>query len=174
MSDQAIRAMLRDAIRAHPAAAADALTAIQLGQEGQRLHMAALKDVAPGIGRDPEEFAVEQIAFHGLLAPLAHALATRGVPLPEDWEETLPRSASTEIQEEEEEEDGDDLVEGIPDEVWSTFGARARATRCCIRVGTAVRGSGVLVGPTTVLTAWHVVRDAERIDVEFADKRRIE
>jgi V8-like Glu-specific endopeptidase len=49
-----------------------------------------------------------------------------------------------------------------------------RSTRCRIRVGGKAAGSGLLVGPSTVLTAWHVLKDAAgsstaRIDVDFAD-----
>jgi hypothetical protein len=65
------------------------------------------------------------------------------------------------------------------------FQARARAFRCRIYQGPhpfTFRGSGVLVGPTSVLTAWHVItcepltdkKPAPHVEVEFADGRRVE
>jgi len=57
----------------------------------------------------------------------------------------------------------------------SDFVARATTFRCRILVNTAVQGSGCIVSPNLVLTAWHVIAGAgpdparSRIDVLFSD-----
>ena len=45
----------------------------------------------------------------------------------------------------------------IPDEELEAFMPRARAFRCQVLVNGNIKGSGVLVGPSLVLTSWHVI-----------------
>jgi hypothetical protein len=63
------------------------------------------------------------------------------------------------------------------------FLVRLESFRCTIRVHGKVKGSGVLVGPSSVLTAWHVIAKegqkpeqelVSKIDVVLADGRKID
>jgi hypothetical protein len=66
------------------------------------------------------------------------------------------------------------------DEGLSAFSARSSGFRCSIWANNEPRGSGILVGPSTILTAWHVVHLSPpgqaqppdvRYKVEFRDGR---
>jgi hypothetical protein len=70
----------------------------------------------------------------------------------------------------------------FPPDKWAEFAQQSEAFRCIVHVNGSFKGSGVLVGPSSVLTAWHVIAVASpdqpqspvpRIEVEFADGRRV-
>ncbi|HLL31983.1 MAG TPA: serine protease [Allosphingosinicella sp.] len=194
-----IRAILALAIRDHAAAAADALLSIQLGISGRRLDFDGLRVAAELVGREDafEPFAVEQIAARRLLRSFALALAVRDVPLGQGWEAGLvdedepeaepaegDDATSAEIAEEEdadangEEDESDDALRRSNLIGLGRFEEKALAFRCKILLDGRRAGSGFLVGPSTVMTAWHVIAPAEavpapRIEVKFADGRRI-
>jgi hypothetical protein len=127
------------AVEADPAAAAAALEALPWPATA-RLDAHALRAAAMAAGRDPAQLWVEQLRSRGLLDAFARALQARGVAL------------------------GTEPV--VPDVPWSDhvdaaqaarFLLRAEAIRCRIRVDGSYRGTGCLVGPGLVLTAWHVI-----------------
>ena len=65
----------------------------------------------------------------------------------------------------------------IDDDAFDAFRNRARSFRCQILVDGAVAGSGFLVGPSTVMTAWHVINAIKvrkpKLEVKFLDERII-
>ncbi|MEG3125352.1 serine protease [Sphingomonas sp. GB1N7] len=128
---------IAQAIEDHAQAAADALAALQLDDAGPPLDPAALDKVAEMFGRARGEFWVEQIIGRGGLAGFAAALAAQGVAI--DF--GAVDLGATNL-------DSARLAAFVPD---------AQRFRCRILRGRQVTGSGTLVGPTTVLTAWHVV-----------------
>jgi hypothetical protein len=127
------------AVEADPGAAAAALDALPWPATA-RLDAHALRAAAEAVGRDPAELWVEQLRSRGLLDAFARALQAHGVALG-----TEP---------------------AVPDAPWSDhvdaeqaarFLLRAETIRCRIRVNGSYRGTGCLVGPGLVLTAWHVI-----------------
>ncbi len=135
------------AIDDHPQAAADALAALQLDDAGPPLDPSALDKVAAMFGRTKGAFWAEQIEARGGLAGFAAALSGQGVGI--DFGQV-------------------DLSASNMDPVKLTaFVPAAQRFRCRIMRGRRVAGSGTLVGPTTVLTAWHVLaRAAPDLDQE--------
>ncbi len=180
-----IRTALETAVRDQELIAADALMSIQLGTASQRIEFEGLRTASQLVGRGAafEAFVIEQIEAFKLTRPFAMALAARGVALPEGWEAAFAVDDVADVPDEEEGEEEDD------DESDATlrrsnlvdvgkFEDRARAFRCRIFVNNKVAGSGFLVGPSTVMTAWHVIRGASgdakgRIEVLLADGQRI-
>jgi V8-like Glu-specific endopeptidase len=185
-----IRAALEAAIRDHELAAADALMSIQLGAATQRIDFEGLRVAAQLTGRAAtfQAFVVEQIAALGLMRPFTVALAARGAALPDGWEAAL---AAQDKAGEADEAGEDEAAEGDGEDDESDaelrrsnlvdigkFEDRARALRCRIFVNGNAGGSGFLVGPSTVMTAWHVIAPADgaanaRIEVALADGQRI-
>ncbi|GAA2000825.1 trypsin-like serine peptidase [Microbacterium ulmi] len=131
MDDDAILQAIRD----HAADAAEALAAVQ--SDEKPLTTAGIDALARLSRRDPAEFWLEQLKERGLVTAFAAALRARGVPLADD---VL-----------------DDPESVIPTEPLRRFLARAESFRCRIVKNDAVVGSGVLVGPSLVLTSWHVI-----------------
>lgn len=153
---------IAEAIEDHPQAAADALAALQLDDAGPPLVPAALDAVATMFGRAKGGFWVEQITARGGLAGFASALAAQGVAI-DFGAAALPANNFDPLK-------------------LAAFVASAQRFRCRIVRGRQVAGSGTLVGPTTVLTAWHVVAalapdmDQEpwpTVDVLLSDGRTI-
>jgi Trypsin-like peptidase domain len=153
-----------EAIRAHPAEAAEALVAIQVGLEDDKPQTAAsIEAAAKLLGRDPAELWVEQLRLAGLFLAFVNALRARGMTLDDDVIKD-PDSA-------------------ISDEELTAFLPRARAFRCRVLKNEQVAGSGVLVGPSLVLTSWHVIavnapgqpqEPAPRLTVLLSDDSREE
>ena len=107
-----------------------------------------------------EQFCVTKLSDAMLLREFVSALHAQGILVEKatiDWSNDLP-----------------------PD--IGSFFARTQAFRCLIRVNGFDKGSGVLLAPNTVLTAWHVIavnRPANpqepepTIEVEIGGSRRI-
>lgn len=148
------------AIEANPFAAAGALAAVQLldrpavaaAAAPRKLLVAdALDAIADDLGEPRGEFWVGRIDAKQLLPSFARALAARGVAV---------------------DLDADPMDETHVDpETAARFPAEAMSFRCRILRGGTLSGSGVLVGPSTVLTAWHVVAPAAAYEpaAEIAD-----
>lgn len=132
MDDDAIR----EAIRAHPAEAARALEMIQVGAD-QRVTADAIAAAAAMTGLEPDALWVLKLREAGLVLAFVNALRGQGVALDE---QALA------------DPDG-----AIPFDALTTFLPRAKAFRCRVLVNGAVKGSGCLVGPSLVLTSWHVI-----------------
>lgn len=204
MPDQALRAILEGVIEREPLLAAEALEAVQLGSDDAPVNFDGLKAAAGFVGQTPQHFIVQGLAKRSLLKAFALSLSIRKATLPEGWEAALDEVSETrlvdldaterppgadEIEAPEEEDHAPDDADGdegdealaratVSDEARAQFERLVKSTRCRIRVGGRAVGSGFLVGPSTVLTAWHVIRDAEppadaRVDVDFADGSRI-
>ncbi|MCE7796377.1 serine protease [Sphingobium sufflavum] len=153
---------IANAIVDHPQEATDVLAALQLEDHGPPLEAEGLNAAARMLGREVGQFWVEQIEGRGALAGFAAGLATRGVAIDfgqVDLEATHVNSGGL-----------------------NAFTERARGFRCRIIRDSEVAGSGVLIGPTTVLTAWHVVSPREpgqppdprpRIMVSLSDGRTV-
>lgn len=202
MSDTALRALLESAILDAPLLSAEALEAVQMGSDADVLNFDGLKAAARFAGVPHERFIVDGLARLSLLRAFTLALSVRGAPLGEGWEDALDRvvehrridlaahetaqtseagaAAVEEDGEDDPGEEGDaDLTRvTMSEEDWVRFQRLVRSTRCRIRVDGRVVGSGTLVGPSTVLTAWHVIRDADArhalpVDIDFADGSRV-
>lgn len=124
-----------EAIRNHGTEAGDALAAIQSGESP--LTVEVVNVLAPRENKDPAVFWLEQLKARGLVRSFVGALLARGVRL-------------------------NDTVLDDPDSVIQTerlqrFLTQAQAFRCRILKNGRVAGSGVLVGPSLILTSWHVI-----------------
>lgn len=100
---------------------------------------------------DPYEFVEEQLANLGLDIPFIEAMRARGVSIgPDDPIDILQQT-------------------NFDDKQLVPFLSRAGRQKCRIDVKGEVAGSGCLVGPSLVLTAWHVIRSADdgRVQVRF-------
>lgn len=124
-----------DTIRHHAAEAAGALLAVQSGDSP--LTVEAINVVAARVNKDPAKFWLEQLEAMGLVASFVGALRARGLQL----EDSVL----------------DDPDGVIPTEELRRFLAQAQAFRCRVLKNNRVAGSGVLVGPSLVLTSWHVI-----------------
>lgn len=153
-------AAILEAIRDHAIEAADALAAIQSGKTPVTVEV--FKALARRAGKDPAEFWRDWLVESGHVTPFVAALRARGVPLADDLL--------------------DDPDGVIPTERLRRFLAQAQAFRCLIRKNGAPAGSGVLVGPSLVLTAWHVIAvdspgrpqvPEPTLEVELADQKRL-
>jgi Trypsin-like peptidase domain len=152
MDDEAILQAIRD----HAVDASEALEATQTGEKP--LTVASIDALARLAQRDPAEFWLEQLKERNLLVAFIAALRARGVSFDDD-----------EI---------DDPDEVIATEPLRKFLARAQSFRCQIKKDGLFAGSGVLVGPSLVLTSWHVIakglpgepqQPAPKLEVLLAD-----
>ena len=153
---------LADAVDHYPQAAADALAALQLDDAGPALDPAALDAVARQFGAAKGEFWVNLIDQRGGLAGFAASLSAHDVPI-DFGEVELPAT-------------------NIDDDKLHAFIPNARRFRCRIFRNGHIAGSGTLIGPSTVLTAWHVVGPAHpddhqqpwpKVDVKLSDGRTL-
>ncbi len=150
------------AVSAFPAEAADALEACQLGADGHLLTAAGLKAAAAALGHPQGHFWVAMLKSSNLLPAFAAALHARDVPI--------------------------DLGEPPIDtthmsfEATKRFADQASGFRCQVYRDGVFSGSGVLIGPSTVLTAWHVIGPTlnyaptgpyPSISVQLSDGRRL-
>lgn len=155
MDDEAIL----QAIRENAVEAAAALEAAQSGNKP--LTVASIDALARLAQRDPSEFWLEQLKERGLVTAFITALGARGVAF---GAEVL-----------------DDPLGAIPTERLVRFLAKAQSFRCRIFKDEAFAGSGVLVGPSLVLTSWHVISKADpgepqepppKLEVVLADDQK--
>ncbi|AFT90153.1 trypsin-like peptidase domain-containing protein [Paraburkholderia phenoliruptrix] len=117
--------------------AAEALAQIRVGREGELPSPEALDAAADMVGEERAQFWVATLARKGGLATFVAALRMRGLAT------------------EKEELDHKELM--FDDRLLRGFIDRANTFRCMVRVAGIVKGSGLLVGPSSVLTAWHVI-----------------
>lgn len=143
---------IASAIEANRFAAADALSSVQLLDRPvvpgalvrKPLVADALDAMAHELGEPKGEFWVQRIDARQLLPAFARALHVRGVEV---------------------DLDADPMDETHVDpETAARFPGEATSFRCRILRGGVLSGSGVLVGPSTVLTAWHVVAPTAAYD----------
>lgn len=148
------------AIDANLPAVADALAAIQLGRSGRPLNLPGAMAAARLAGVSPGTLLVSVLGRRRLLHALAAALEERRVPT--GWFQSRFGL------------DTQDFDRSLD------FLSRAMQFRCRILIDGERRGSGILIGPTLVLTAWHVVAHGapddpdpfhDHIGVELADGR---
>jgi hypothetical protein len=125
-------------IREHPTEAAAALAAIPAGAAAGTLPTAeSLAFAARMAGTDVGRLWLAALEERDLVAVFVGALRARGVAFPGD---PPPGPA------------GNFSLAAL-----TNFLPRARSFRCRIVKDGAVAGSGLLVGPSLVLTAWHVI-----------------
>lgn len=127
---------VEDAIASDPRAAEAAQEVLRHTHDGLP-DANGLKVAAEVLKRPVESLWVEDLQSRDLLQDFAHALHNQGVQI-SDY--VLPPGAH-----------------GFGDRAMSEFSARSSGFRCLIRANGETRGSGILVGPSTVLTAWHVL-----------------
>ncbi|MFF2276180.1 trypsin-like serine peptidase [Agromyces sp. NPDC058126] len=173
---------LIEAIRTSPAIADDALRAAQLGSDAAPVDLRAMTAAARVLGLDPAEFCVERVAAMHLIPVFRDALRVRGASVgvhrasPGHPETNHPAQGHPAPPGHPEPDEPSDRFD--PD-LRNLFLARAKRMRCRVFVGGRLEGSGFLVGPDLVLTAWHVVRRAIRsgstdvtdVSVRLADGR---
>lgn len=130
---------LMEVIRDAPAVVDDALKAVQQNGGDAKVDLDAFAAAAGVLGSDPARLCVDHLRANDLLAAFQAALVARGLEPP--GEDDLADAAGR--------LDFDDAI---------GFLGRARTFRCRVELDHAFAGSGCLVGPGLVLTAWHVVR----------------
>ncbi|KER70033.1 hypothetical protein HR51_21655 [Burkholderia cepacia] len=124
---------------------AEALAQIRVGREEDVPSAEGLDAAAELIGDDRAQVWVATLKRKGYLATFVEALRMRGL-VGEAWDLDHQQLMFDDVK--------------LPD-----FLARARVFRCKVRVGGGVKGTGILVGPSSVLTAWHVTAVAGPSDV---------
>lgn len=153
---------IEEAIANHPHEAADALAAIQLDSSAPRIDPAALKVAAELIHVSVEHLWAEALDAADLLASFARAMEARGVQINKN---PIALNGTN-----------------IPHDQLTQFINSASSFGCRIEKDGQIVGSGILVGPTTVLTAWHVIARAApnspqepwpKIEVLLSDQRRL-
>ncbi|HEY8336094.1 MAG TPA: serine protease [Tardiphaga sp.] len=132
------KATVANAIKAAPQAADDALFATQFG-DSKPLTMAAFAGAARFLNRDVADVAADEIERLGLLQAFAQALRARGVDVLAENTGLTDQNVRV-----------DELQKFVP---------RGSAFRCRVLVDHGFSGSGCLVSPSLVLTAWHVISD---------------
>lgn len=131
---------LEDAVRDEPVAAAKALAFLPWNGE-LPLTPGSIEAAARLRNADPAKEWIEQLDARSMLEAFAHALLALGITLdgePEDLE-------------------GVEWADHLSPQQTSRFVLKASAARCRVFVNGFYKGSGCLVGPGLVLTAWHVV-----------------
>jgi hypothetical protein len=128
-------AALTAAIDAHPAEAADALAALQTGLPVP-FTIASLVPVARRQGKTTTELLIAQLAGFDQLDAYAQALRGQGIPVGDPEPE---------------------VVDHVDPKLMKQFAPRAQVRRCRVFVNGDFKGTGHLIGPRLVMTAWHVV-----------------
>lgn len=128
---------LKEVIRSAPSAVDESLKVIHRDDGTAPVDMSAFTAVARALHSDPAQLCVDYLRANDLVDAFVQAVRARGIELGDD----ANVSASGRL----------DLVE------LSKFTARASTFRCRIEVDHDFKGTGCLVGPGLVLTAWHVV-----------------
>jgi hypothetical protein len=151
---------IEEAIREHPVEAAKSLAAVQLG-ETDPVTVDGLAAAAAMVNSGLEELWVSQLVRLGALDAFAESLRAHGIPLDAPRPEVF-----------------DDHVDL---DKLGLFAPQAKAFRCRVLVNGVVTGTGCLLGPSLVLTAWHVVavnpprlpqRPAPRVEVILSDQSK--
>ena len=149
---------IEDAIAKHPDVANAALQAVGLEANITAPDLAVFKSLATD-KVTAEGMLVAWLTQQEVLEDFARALASRDVPI-----DLKPPDVK---------------VSNIPNEELAKFAGAANLFGCRIRRGNQIAGSGVLVGPNTVLTAWHVIapngpqQPSPAIEVILSDNKRI-
>ena len=163
------KAKIKRAIAKYPHDAADALAAIQLDPTAKRIDPAALAVSAQQLNMKVEQLWVDALAGNRLLKSFAAALEARGVEIEKKRVLIDERELTVEDT-------------NIDRTKFATFTGAASSFSCRIRRDGRNAGSGVLIGPTTVVTAWHVIAKARpslpqepwpRIEVVLSDGRKV-
>jgi V8-like Glu-specific endopeptidase len=153
-------AELIEIIHELPAAANEALQAIRQG-DGTPADLDSFNAAAEALHADGAAFCVSMLQGAGLVDAFVLALVARGVEV-----DTQPTG------------NGRVDIAGLAD-----FLQRAKTIRCRIEVDNTFKGTGCLVGPGLVLTAWHVVRTQgpgiqqlpePKLSVELADGNKFQ
>ncbi|TBY61016.1 serine protease [Rhizobium leguminosarum bv. viciae] len=106
---------------------------------------------------DAYEFVEEQLTNLGLDIQFMEAMRARGVLIgPDDPVDILQQT-------------------NFDDKQLGSFLSRAGQQKCRIDVKGEIAGSGCLIGPTLVLTAWHVVQGADdgRVQIRFRNRNSL-
>ena len=137
MNDEAIL----EVIRTNRPVAGEALATLPPppGSDGPR-SAAVLDGAAAILGVDPARYWLDRLRDDGQVLAFVAGLQARGIRI--DTEELEDPSGAIPI---------DSLMSFLP---------RAKSFRCRILKDGQIAGSGVLVGPRLVLTAWHVIAAA--------------
>ena len=156
-----------EAIRTSPAAAKEVLVALPWGDTP--LDADGIEAAARLLGRDDiPEFWLEQLRARGLVAAFVRAMGLKTVPIGPVRDGTGTDGTVQRRR------------DRVDPKVWSRLMLQSSAFRCRIRVNGATKGSGCLVGPGLVLTAWHVIavagpkepqEPAPDVSVELSDGR---
>lgn len=153
-----------DAIHFHPNEAAEAMLAVQGTPVAGAapVTVAALRVAADRRDRPLEEVWVEALHWMGLVDAFVGALLARGVPL--DPELDPPDGAPG-------------FPDHFPPERLGPFTSQARSFRCRVLVDGHDAGSGCLIGPSLVLTAWHVIvagapEVPHKVEIRLADNSK--
>lgn len=131
-----------DAVRRHPEQAAAALDVIGRGAS-TALSLEGVAAAAAFLGASPPQLLLDCLEADHALEAFAGALCARDVDIGERAPRLPPAAA-------------DCGGFNVPDAVLA-FVRRSHRKRCLILVNNRKAGSGWLVGPSLVLTAWHVV-----------------
>jgi hypothetical protein len=154
---------LEKAIFAYPREAEKALAQLRMSFTTDMPDLDGLRVGAAMLNQQLEETWVDALRRRGLIDAFVLALNGEGIGL-------TPKEVPA-----------DDT--NWPRKPTAAFLHHSDTFRCRILRNGQPSGSGVLVGPSTVLTAWHVIavappkqpqQPAPRIEVELADGRRIE
>ncbi|WP_264317127.1 MULTISPECIES: serine protease [Pseudomonas] len=126
----------------------EALAQIRVGREATIPSAEGLDAGAESKNQERARFWVNMLECIGCLATFVEALRARGLLKVASSTNPLLGEPSDQI---------DPRWVHIDDINLPGFLDRARAFRCKVRVDGVIKGSGVLVGPSSALTAWHVV-----------------
>lgn len=156
---QALGQLLND----HPTEVQEALAALPTEYPVQ---IEALRALSKLYDRPLPDLLAELLQDQARSERFVSALRKRGlVPDQADVEEVKQAAARANLT-------------NISERLLSDFISRASTSRCRIVVGDKVMGSGCIVSPHYVLTAWHVIRTAveaerpPRVEVLFTDNSR--
>lgn len=158
------RSDVEKVISEHPVPAAEALAAVQFQLDliTAPLTVDGLVLAAAVRGVSVESLWVDQLDKLTLLQAFVQAMRSRGVRIDDASLDDLPEFASSHY----------DLVK------LESFTPRAKSFRCRVQVNGRFAGTGCLIGPSLVLTAWHVIAVAApsrpqqpvpRVQVELSD-----
>jgi hypothetical protein len=144
------KAKLADAVRSHPNEAAEALAAIQRNTEAP-LAIAGVEAAARSLGSSTEELLYDLLVRRRLLKAFVQALEARGV----DVGRRVSRALKAKVQ-----GATPRWAQGrtaVSEAALKQIALLSSRIRCRVSVNGAPKGSGCLVGPSLILTAWHVV-----------------
>lgn len=145
---------LEEVIRRAPEAVDDALAAIQRDGGRAPVDLRSFAAAARLLGSDPVRLCIDHLRAHRLVDPLMEALRARDVRLPGD----VVESDEVESDDAGSQDVGSRGGGRLNLKDLNRFTAKAERFRCRIEVDHDFKGTGCLVGPGLVLTAWHVVR----------------